>query len=209
MKSVGEAMSIGRTIHESMQKALASMESDLTGFDEIEIPDLPVMHKPGSNLNYDAATKAYAEHLQAMKPALIKAISKQTPDRLRTIAQAMRHGMSIDDIKEFYKTNDDIDENYVRIINTKNYDRLLGLIDADKIYFGGNTDRENRFISPTILQNVSFDDDIMKDEIFGPILPIISYTEIDEAILKSKRTTKAFSLLCLFKKQKDNYKNIK
>jgi len=70
MKSVGEAMSIGRTIHESMQKALASMESGLTGFDEIDIPGAP-----------DQA-------------ALVKAISKQTPDRLRTIAQAMRHGMS-------------------------------------------------------------------------------------------------------------------
>ncbi|MBM1556073.1 carbamoyl-phosphate synthase large subunit [Sulfitobacter mediterraneus] len=74
MKSVGEAMSIGRTIHESMQKALASMESGLTGFDEIDIPGAP-----------DQA-------------ALVKAISKQTPDRLRTIAQAMRHGMSDDEI---------------------------------------------------------------------------------------------------------------
>ncbi|MGC1503156.1 MAG: carbamoyl-phosphate synthase large subunit [Sulfitobacter sp.] len=74
MKSVGEAMSIGRTIHESMQKALASMESGLTGFDEIDIPGAP-----------DRA-------------AITKAIAKQTPDRLRTIAQAMRHGMSNDDI---------------------------------------------------------------------------------------------------------------
>ncbi|MFD2740147.1 carbamoyl-phosphate synthase large subunit [Sulfitobacter aestuarii] len=74
MKSVGEAMAIGRTIHESLQKALASMESGLTGFDEIEIPGAPE------------------------QASLIKAISKQTPDRMRTIAQAMRHGMSDDDI---------------------------------------------------------------------------------------------------------------
>ncbi|MFT6675375.1 MAG: carbamoyl-phosphate synthase large subunit [Sulfitobacter sp.] len=74
MKSVGEAMAIGRTIHESLQKALASMESGLTGFDEIAIPGAPE------------------------KAALVKAISKQTPDRMRTIAQAMRHGMSDDDI---------------------------------------------------------------------------------------------------------------
>jgi carbamoyl-phosphate synthase large subunit len=74
MKSVGEAMAIGRTIHESLQKALASMESGLTGFDEIDIPGAPE------------------------QAALIKAISKQTPDRMRTIAQAMRHGMSDVDI---------------------------------------------------------------------------------------------------------------
>ena len=74
MKSVGEAMAIGRTIHESMQKALASMESGLTGFDEVEIPGAPD------------------------KAAVIKAIGQQTPDRLRTIAQAMRHGLTNDEI---------------------------------------------------------------------------------------------------------------
>ncbi|WP_109313245.1 MULTISPECIES: carbamoyl-phosphate synthase large subunit [Ruegeria] len=82
MKSVGEAMSIGRTIHESMQKALASMESGLTGFDEVEIPGLNV------GVWDEAVDKA----------AVIKAISQQTPDRLRTIAQAMRHGLTDDEI---------------------------------------------------------------------------------------------------------------
>ncbi len=74
MKSVGETMAIGRTIHESLQKALASMESGLTGFDEVDIPGAPD------------------------KAAVIKAISLQTPDRMRTIAQAMRHGLSDDEI---------------------------------------------------------------------------------------------------------------
>ncbi|UWQ19183.1 carbamoyl-phosphate synthase large subunit [Jannaschia sp. M317] len=73
MKSVGEAMAIGRTFHESMQKALASMESGLTGFDEIDLPDDP------------AAIKA--------------ALGRQTPDRIRVIAQAMRAGLSDDDIQ--------------------------------------------------------------------------------------------------------------
>ena len=74
MKSVGEVMAVGRTFHESMQKALASLETGLTGFDEIIIPGAPD------------------------KAAIIKALSAQTPDRLRTIAQAMRHGLSDDDI---------------------------------------------------------------------------------------------------------------
>ncbi|MDU9002264.1 carbamoyl-phosphate synthase large subunit [Sedimentitalea todarodis] len=82
MKSVGEAMAIGRTIHESLQKALASMESGLTGFDEIEIPGVTV------------GTWDIVED----KAAVIKAISQQTPDRMRTIAQAMRHGMGDDEI---------------------------------------------------------------------------------------------------------------
>ncbi|WP_187429022.1 Carbamoyl-phosphate synthase large chain [Roseobacter fucihabitans] len=83
MKSVGEAMAIGRTIHESLQKALASMESGLTGFDEIDIPGVGV-----DPWGIEGADRA----------AIIKAISQQTPDRMRTIAQAMRHGMSDADI---------------------------------------------------------------------------------------------------------------
>ncbi|WP_299871380.1 carbamoyl-phosphate synthase large subunit [uncultured Sulfitobacter sp.] len=85
MKSVGEAMSIGRTIHESMQKALASMEEGLTGFDEITIPGVT---------EADADTPMSPDN----RAAIVKAISRQTPDRLRTIAQAMRHGLSDDDI---------------------------------------------------------------------------------------------------------------
>ncbi|WP_420003487.1 carbamoyl-phosphate synthase large subunit [Arenibacterium sp. LLYu02] len=84
MKSVGEAMAIGRTIHESMQKALASMESGLTGFDEVEIPGVHA----GLWESVGADDKA----------AVVKAISQQTPDRLRTIAQAMRHGLSDEEI---------------------------------------------------------------------------------------------------------------
>lgn len=74
MKSVGEAMAIGRTFHESMQKALASLETGLSGFDDIEIAGAP-----------DVA-------------AVTKELAKQTPDRIRVIAQAMRHGLSDDAI---------------------------------------------------------------------------------------------------------------
>ncbi len=70
MKSVGEAMAIGRSFHESVQKALASLETGLSGFDEIEIAGAPD------------------------KAAITKALSLQTPDRLRVIAQAMRHGLT-------------------------------------------------------------------------------------------------------------------
>ena len=75
MKSVGEVMAIGRSFHESLQKALTSMENGLTGLDEIEIDGAPD------------------------KAAVVKALSEQTPDRIRVIAQAMRHGLSDDEIQ--------------------------------------------------------------------------------------------------------------
>jgi carbamoyl-phosphate synthase large subunit len=81
MKSVGEAMAIGRTIHESLQKALASLETGLTGFDEIAIPGVTETGTPD-------------------KAAIIKALGQATPDRLRVIAQAMRHGLTDDEINQ-------------------------------------------------------------------------------------------------------------
>ncbi|WP_084861392.1 carbamoyl-phosphate synthase large subunit [Salibaculum halophilum] len=79
MKSVGEAMSIGRSFHESVQKALASMESGLSGFDEIAIPG--------------------ADDPAGGRAAITRELAKQTPDRLRVIAQAMREGFSDADIQ--------------------------------------------------------------------------------------------------------------
>ena len=76
MKSVGEVMAIGRTIHESLQKALTSLETGLTGFDDIEIPQ------------------------KSNKTAIIKVLSQQTPDRLLLIAQAIREGLTDSDIIE-------------------------------------------------------------------------------------------------------------
>ncbi len=71
--------------------------------------------------------------------------------------------------------------NFVRIINERNFDRVAALIDPQKVYFGGGTNREERVIEPTVLHNVSLDDAVMQDEVFGPILSVIEYETLDEA----------------------------
>ena len=75
-------------------------------------------------------------------------------------------------------------EQYTRIINEKNFDRLVNLIDQEKVFFGGNSDSSKKFIEPTILQNVTWEDAVMKEEIFGPILPVLTFTNFNEALLK-------------------------
>lgn len=70
-------------------------------------------------------------------------------------------------------------EHYTKIINQRNFDRLITLIDKDKIYFGGNFNREKLFIEPTILTNIHWNDEVMQEEIFGPILPVISFTNFN------------------------------
>jgi aldehyde dehydrogenase (NAD+) len=76
-------------------------------------------------------------------------------------------------IKEFKYTS--ASEQYTKIINQRNFQRLISLIDQEKIYFGGNSDEEKRYIEPTIIHNTDWNDRIMQEEIFGPLLPVISF----------------------------------
>jgi len=73
-------------------------------------------------------------------------------------------------------------DNYVQIINERNFDRLAALLDPSKIYYGGHTDKAQRYIAPTLLRSISFDDKIMQEEIFGPILPVLTFTDLNEAV---------------------------
>jgi aldehyde dehydrogenase (NAD+) len=92
-------------------------------------------------------------------------------------------------IKEIQKERFSIDnQNYVQIINENNMKRLSLLIDKEKVTWGGSIDLQNRTIEPTIMENVTFKDPVMQDEIFGPILPVITYESLDEilAIIKKR-----------------------
>ena len=71
---------------------------------------------------------------------------------------------------------------YGKIINRKHYDRIMGLIDPDKVVCGGCGDGQSLRIAPTIMKNVTFSDTVMGEEIFGPVLPILTYDTLEEAI---------------------------
>ena len=85
-------------------------------------------------------------------------------------------------LKEFFGENPQLSVDYGRIINERHFDRIIGLIQTDKITIGGKTDRSDLYISPTILDDVTSSDPIMNQEIFGPVLPIMTYKNVDEAI---------------------------
>lgn len=69
---------------------------------------------------------------------------------------------------------------YGKIINEKHFRRLLGLIDADKVVWGGKSDSDTLRIEPTVLDNVTWDDPVMQEEIFGPVLPVLTFDSFDE-----------------------------
>jgi carbamoyl-phosphate synthase large subunit len=106
MKSVGEAMAIGRTFGESMQKALRSLETGLSGLDEIEIPEA----NSGAN-----------------KAAVRAALAKPTPDRILTIAQAFRYGLSLQEIQSACKFDRWFLERIKELVDTEEQVRRDGL----------------------------------------------------------------------------------
>ena len=71
---------------------------------------------------------------------------------------------------------------YGKIINEKHFDRILGLIDKKKVVHGGSSDRKALRIEPTVLDNVTFSDAVMQEEIFGPVMPILVFDSLDEVI---------------------------
>lgn len=73
-------------------------------------------------------------------------------------------------------------KHFVRIVSDKALERLIGYMDNGTIYHGGKYDKETRYLSPTILTNVSEDAPVMQEEIFGPIFPVLTFKEIDEVI---------------------------
>jgi aldehyde dehydrogenase (NAD+) len=70
---------------------------------------------------------------------------------------------------------------YSRIISPREVSRLAGLLDTKKVIAGGNSDPDDRYLDPTLVYPVTWDDKIMEDEVFGPILPILTYRTLDEA----------------------------
>lgn len=110
-------------------------------------------------------------------------------------------------LKEFYGENPATSPDYARIIHQKHFDRLVNLLQSGKIIIGGETKPEELYIAPTLLENVSLEDQVMQEEIFGPILPIIEYTDINEAITLINSRPKPLALY-LFSENKDLQKRI-
>ena len=91
---------------------------------------------------------------------------------------------------EFYGGNQLDNQDLPRIINSHHFDRLLSFIDKNKVVFGGLYDKENLKITPTIMDGVDFADPVMGEEIFGPIIPIIAYDDLNKILANIKRMPK-------------------
>ncbi len=75
-----------------------------------------------------------------------------------------------------------LNKDYGKIINDKHFERIMNLLDSDKVVLGGNSNRDSLQLEPTIMDRVTFQDTVMQEEIFGPILPVLTFDSLDEAI---------------------------
>ena len=98
-------------------------------------------------------------------------------------------------------------QDYGKIINEKHFERLCGLIDQSKVVIGGNTNPDTCQIAPTVMDNVTNDDAVMGEEIFGPIMPILTFDDFDTVVAELKTKDKPLALY-LFSSDKKHIKRV-
>jgi aldehyde dehydrogenase (NAD+) len=109
----------------------------------------------------------------------------------------------VETVREFYGENPKDSPDYGRIVNKRNVERLKDLIDFNKIVCGGDIDSENRYIAPTVMKDVDWKDKVMQDEIFGPVLPVLTFRTLDEAINRLRQMPKPLALYIFTSKRKN------
>ena len=113
----------------------------------------------------------------------------------------------IKQIKKQYGDNPLENENYGKIINEKHFERLCGLIDKNKVVVGGETNSKTYQIAPTVMDSVTESDAVMGEEIFGPIMPILTFDNFDDLIQELKDKDKPLALY-LFSSNKKHIKRV-
>jgi aldehyde dehydrogenase (NAD+) len=156
---------VGKIIYQAAAENLTPVTLELGG-------KSPAIVTESSNIDVSAKRIVWGKFLNAGQTCI-------APDYLlvhKTIKDELVNAI----IKEIERCEYSFDNNnYVQIINEANMNRLISLLEKDKIIYGGKYDINERYFAPTLLNNVKFEDKVMQEEIFGPILPIIEYEDIN------------------------------
>lgn len=171
---------VGHLVMECAAKYLTPMTLELGG-------KSPVIVDKGANIKIAARRIAFGKVLNAGQTCVEPDYLFIHKDRKEEFVKAYQSAL-----KEFFPTGTMFDMN--TIITQKHFERVSGLLSSGKIVMGGKTDPKRRFVEPTLLDEVSLDSPIMKEEIFGPILPMISFTLIQECIKYIVKNPKPLAL---------------
>lgn len=167
---------VGKIVYEKAAKNLTPITLELGG-------KSPAIFTESADLKMGVKRMTWAKFLNAGQTCI-------APDYC--IVHSSIKDQFLDLVKqEIQKANySSENDNYVQIINKFNTERIVSFLKNTDIFYGGDYNIDERHIAPTILNNVRFDDPIMESEIFGPILPVIEYDDINELFDELKKKSK-------------------
>src|SRR5215475_7169861 len=161
---------IGKIIHQAAARNLTPCVLELGGKN-------PTIVHSSANLAVAARRIAYGRYLNSGQictaPDHVLVWPEVKDDFIRHLTQTIR---------EFYGEDPQQSPDYGRVINRKNFDRLVALLDSGTVAVGGQIDPDDLYIAPTVLVDVSPDSPIMQDEVFGPILPVLEIDSVEAVI---------------------------
>jgi len=161
---------VGRIVMEAAAKHLTPVVLELGG-------KSPCIIDRDVNIDVAARRVAWGKFLNAGQTCVApdyllihEAVKQSFLDKLASV------------VREFYGDDPQKSPDFARIINARHHKRLSALLDSGKAFMGGKTDVADRYIAPTVLVDVSPTSPVMQEEIFGPILPVLEFTNLDEAV---------------------------
>ncbi|MBX5318973.1 aldehyde dehydrogenase [Staphylococcus caprae] len=175
---------VGKVVYEAAAKNLVPVTLELGGKSPVIVDETANIKVASERISFGKFTNAGQT---CVAPDYILIDRKVKNDLIDALKQT---------ITEFYGKNIKESPDFGRIVNEKHFNRLNELLEIDKnnIVFGGKSSKQDLYIEPTILENINVQDKVMQEEIFGPILPILTYDSFDEAIEIIQSKPKPLSL---------------
>ncbi|MEM9541162.1 MAG: aldehyde dehydrogenase [Cyanobacteria bacterium P01_E01_bin.42] len=186
---------VGKIIMEAAAKHLTPVTLELGG-------KSPCIIEPDANIEITAKRVVWGKFLNCGQTCI-------APDYVlihRSVKTAFLDKIE-EKIAEFYGSDPEKSPDYARIVNDFHFQRLLEAIAPQKVAIGGKSNAETRYISPTVMDNVTWSDRIMEEEIFGPILPLIEYDDLEDAIAQISARPKPLALY-LFTQNQNTQKRV-
>lgn len=171
---------VGKIVYQAAAKHLTPVVLELGG-------KSPVIVMPDSDLDISVKRLVWAKYLNSGQTCI-------SPDYVyvhKSIEREFLEKVAAEIDKSDYKLEND---NFVKIVNEKNTARVSALIDSEKVYKGGSYNIADRFIEPTVLHQVNWDDKVMQDEIFGPLMAVMTFDDLDLVIREIKARPKPLAL---------------
>ena len=182
---------VGKIIYTAASHNLTPVTLELGG-------KSPTIVEESADLRFAARRIAFGKFINAGQTCI-------APDYV--LVQSSVKDVFIDELKTIINQMKLDKDRFGKIINERHFDRLKRLIDPNKIVYGNQSDKKHLYLSPTLLDNITWDDAIMGEEIFGPILPILTFESIDECVESLRRKDKPLALY-LFTKNKEVEKKV-